>query len=223
MGGTLDRLISQGHEVHVAYQTSGNIAVSDEEALKFIEVSEGLSIDIPKKIIKLKKRLKEENISPQDENLLTLKGNIRKSEACAAVRFLNLNENNIHFLNLPFYETGKIKKNPVSEKDISLTLKLINKIKPHQIFAAGDLADPHGTHKKCFEVILEHLKIKNQPYAKNCWLWLYRGAWLDWEIHEANMAIPMSPSQVLRKRSAIFFHQTQKDRMYQGDDRENFG
>jgi glucosamine-6-phosphate deaminase len=224
MGGTLDRLISQGHEVHVVYQTSGNIAVPDHEALKFIEVCEGLSIDIPKKIKKLKKRLKERNISPQDENLLLLKGNIRKSEAFAAVRFLNLNENNIHFLNLPFYETGKIKKNPVSEIDISLTVELINKIKPHQIFAAGDLADPHGTHKKCFEVILESLKkIKNQPYSKNCWLWLYRGAWLDWEIHEANMAIPMSPSQVLRKRSAIFFHQTQKDGvMFQGEDRREF-
>ena len=224
MGGTLDRLISQGHEVHVVYQTSGNIAVPDHEALKFIEVCEGLSVDIPKKIKKLKKRLKERNISPQDENLLLLKGNIRKSEACAAVRFLNLNENNIHFLDLPFYQTGKIKKNPVSEIDISLTVELINKIKPHQIFAAGDLADPHGTHKKCFEVILESLKkIKNQPYSKNCWLWLYRGAWLDWEIHEANMAIPMSPSQVLRKRSAIFFHQTQKDGvMYQGEDRREF-
>ena len=141
----------------------------DHEALKFIEVCEGLSIDIPKKIKKLKKRLKERNISPQDENLLLLKGNIRKSEACAAVRFLNLNENNIHFLDLPFYQTGKIKKNPVSEIDISLTVELINKIKPHQIFAAGDLADPHGTHKKCFEVILGSLKkIKNQPYSKNC-------------------------------------------------------
>ena len=222
MGGTLDRLISQGHKVHVVYQTSGNIAVNNQDVLKFIEVSESIFGKIPDKLEKLKSELGSENVSSKE--LLAIKGKIRESEARAAVRYLGLKDKNIHFLNLPFYETGKAVKNPISIADIKPTVDLINKIKPHQIYAAGDLADPHGTHRKCLDIVFESLKkIKTKPYASDCWVWLYRGAWMDWDLHEVQMAIPLSPSEVLRKRKAIFYHQTQKDGViFQGDDRREF-
>ena len=222
MGGTLDRLISQGHKVHVVYQTSGNIAVNNQDVLKFIEVSESIFGKIPDKLEKLKSELGNENVSSKE--LLHIKGKIRESEARAALRYLGLKDKNIHFLNLPFYETGKAVKNPVSKADIKPTVDLINKIKPHQIFAAGDLADPHGTHRKCLDIVFESLKkIKTKSYASDCWVWLYRGAWLDWDLHEIQMAIPLSPSEVLNKRKSIFYHQTQKDGvLFQGDDRREF-
>ena len=222
MGGTLDRLISQGHKVHVVYQTSGNIAVNNQDVLKFIEVSESIFGKIPDKLEKLKSELGSENVSSKE--LLAIKGKIRESEARAAVRYLGLKDKNIHFLNLPFYETGKAVKKPISIADIKPTVDLINKIKPHQIYAAGDLADPHGTHRKCLDIVFESLKkIKTKPYASDCWVWLYRGAWMDWDLHEVQMAIPLSPSEVLRKRKAIFYHQTQKDGViFQGDDRREF-
>ena len=222
MGGTLDRLISQGHKVHVVYQTSGSIAVNNQDVLKFIEVSESIFGKIPDKLEKLKSELGSENVSSKE--LLAIKGKIRESEARAAVRYLGLKDKNIHFLNLPFYETGKAVKNPISIADIKPTVDLINKIKPHQIYAAGDLADPHGTHRKCLDIVFESLKkIKTKPYASDCWVWLYRGAWMDWDLHEVQMAIPLSPSEVLRKRNAIFYHQTQKDGViFQGDDRREF-
>tara|TARA_B110000090_G_scaffold145996_1_gene160231 strand:- start:144 stop:2045 length:1902 start_codon:yes stop_codon:yes gene_type:complete len=222
MGGTLDRLISQGHKVHVVYQTSGSIAVNNQDVLKFIEVSESIFGKIPDKLEKLKSELGSENVSSKE--LLAIKGKIRESEARAAVRYLGLKDKNIHFLNLPFYETGKAVKKPISIADIKPTVDLINKIKPHQIYAAGDLADPHGTHRKCLDIVFESLKkIKTKPYASDCWVWLYRGAWMDWDLHEVQMAIPLSPSEVLRKRKAIFYHQTQKDGViFQGDDRREF-
>ena len=222
MGGTLDRLISQGHKVHVVYQTSGSIAVNNQDVLKFIEVSESIFGKIPDKLEKLKSELGSENVSSKE--LLAIKGKIRESEARAAVRYFGLKDKNIHFLNLPFYETGKAVKKPISIADIKPTVDLINKIKPHQIYAAGDLADPHGTHRKCLDIVFESLKkIKTKPYASDCWVWLYRGAWMDWDLHEVQMAIPLSPSEVLRKRKAIFYHQTQKDGViFQGDDRREF-
>ena len=222
MGGTLDRLISQGHKVHVVYQTSGSIAVNNQDVLKFIEVSESIFGKIPDKLEKLKSELGSENVSSKE--LLAIKGKIRESEARAAVRYLGLKDKNIHFLNLPFYETGKAVKKPISIADIKPTVDLINKIKPHQIYAAGDLADPHGTHRKCLDIVFESLKkIKTKPYASDCWVWLYRGAWMDWDLHEVQMAIPLSPSEVLRKRKAIFYHQTQKDGViFQGDDKREF-
>lgn len=224
MGGTLDRLIAQGHEVHVAYQTSGNISVANQEALKYLEVAENFAKHIPAKIKKLKKELAIAEGTPLTKELLQLKGKIRESEARAAVRFLGLKDENTHFMHLPFYESGKVQKHPISEDDIKTTINIINKIKPHQIFAAGDLADPHGTHRKCLDILFESLKvIKLKEYSKDCWVWLYRGAWQDWELHEVEMAVPMSPSQVLRKRKSIFYHQTQKDGvLFQGNDRREF-
>ena len=226
MGGTFDRLVSQGHEVHIAYQASGNVAVSDHDALKFIEFSSDLfADDSNSKIKSLIKELKNKKPDKIDSpEVRQLKGFIRKREAIAATRYIGIPDSNTHFMNLPFYETGRIKKNPPSKKDVLMTASLINKIKPHQIYAAGDLEDPHGTHKVCLDIVFEALEsLKGEKFIKDCWLWLYRGAWLEWDIHEIDMAVPMSPAQVLRKRKAIFFHQTQKDGvMFQGQDLREF-
>ena len=226
MGGTFDRLVSLGHEVHIAYQASGNVAVSDQDALKFIEVSSDMFAgDSNSKIKSLIKELKNKKPDKIDSpEVSQLKGFIRKREAIAATRYIGIPDSNTHFMNLPFYETGRIKKNPPSKKDILMTASLINKIKPHQIYAAGDLEDPHGTHKVCLDIVIEALEsLKGEKFIKDCWLWLYRGAWLEWDIHEIDMAVPMSPAQVLRKRKAIFFHQTQKDGvMFQGQDLREF-
>ena len=226
MGGTFDRLVSQGHEVHVAYQASGNVAVSNHDALKFIEVSVDMfSADSNSKIKSMIKELKNKKPDKIDSpEIRKLKGFIRKREAIAATRYIGIPDSNTHFMNLPFYETGRIKKNPASKKDVLITASLIAKIKPHQIYAAGDLEDPHGTHKVCLDIVFEALEsLKGEKFIKDCWLWLYRGAWLEWDIHEIDMAVPMSPAQVLRKRKAIFFHQTQKDGvMFQGQDLREF-
>lgn len=227
MGGTFDRLVSQGHEVHIAYQTSGNIAVSDHEALKFAEVFRDMMKD-EQKIAKLDHiidSIKNKKNNEMDAyEVRMLKGNIRRHESLAATRYEGVPDHRVHFLNLPFYETGAIKKNPIGEKDIEIICNLIEEVKPHQIYAAGDLADPHGTHKVCLDGIFEALKrLKNKDFMKDCWVWLYRGAWHEWDIHEIEMAVPMSPDQVLKKRQAIFFHQSQKDGvMFQGDDLREF-
>ena len=224
MGGTFDRLVEQGHEVHVAYQTSGNIAVSDYEALKFAEVLKDLNpdnteIDSIIKSIKYKKGDYEDDLSVRK-----LKGIIRRKESLSATRFLGVLDENVHFLNLPFYETGTVKKNPIGQEDIDIVTNLIAEIKPHQIYAAGDLADPHGTHKVCLDAIFAALEIlKPNKYMDDCWVWLYRGAWHEWDIHQIEMAVPMSPDQVLKKRKAIFYHQSQKDGvMFQGNDTREF-
>jgi glucosamine-6-phosphate deaminase len=222
MGGTFDRLIEQGHDVHVVYQTSGNIAVSDEEALKFAEISFSLNPESnsTQKIVEYLKQ--KHDIAPVE--VRRLKGLIRRNEAYAATRYLGLADENVHFLDLPFYETGTTKKKALSNDDIKLMCDIIVKIKPHQIYAAGDLADPHGTHKVCLDAILNALdKLKSKPFLKDCWVWLYRGAWHEWEAYEIDMAVPMSPDQVLRKRHAIFYHQSQKDGvMFLGDDSREF-
>jgi glucosamine-6-phosphate deaminase len=175
-----------------------------------------------KSLIKELKNKKPDKIDSPE--VRQLKGFIRKREAIAATRYIGIPDSNTHFMNLPFYETGRIKKNPPSKKDILMIASLINKIKPHQIYAAGDLEDPHGTHKVCLDIVFEALEsLKGEKFIKDCWLWLYRGAWLEWDIHEIDMAVPMSPAQVLRKRKAIFFHQTQKDGvMFQGQDLREF-
>ena len=223
MGGTFDRLVAQGHEVHVAYQTSGNIAVSDDEALKYIEVISDISED-PSVYTNLKNELLHKEKNTMDSLALRkLKGTIRKRESLAATRYIGIPDDQVHFLNLPFYESGKIKKNPPSQQDIDTTNQLIQSVKPHQIFAAGDLADPHGTHRLCLNILFDSIdQLKSESFMKDCWVWLYRGAWQEFEVHEIEMAVPMSPDQVLRKRKAIFYHQSQKDSvMFQGsDDRE---
>jgi glucosamine-6-phosphate deaminase len=232
MGGTFIRLQQQGHEVHVAYQTSGNIAVADSEALRFAsfvcDYNEkfGIKSDeaehIYKKAIAFLKNKKPSDIDiPEVRNI---KGLIRKGEARATCQYVGLPDDQIHFMELPFYETGTITKKPLGEEDIQLTMDLIKKIKPHQIYAAGDLADPHGTHKICLDAIFEGVKrVKSEDFMKQCWVWLYRGAWQEWGIDEIEMAVPLSPNQVLEKRVGIFKHQSQKDGVvFQGTDSREF-
>ncbi len=222
MGGTIDRLISQGHEVHIAYQTSGSTAVSNIDALKFIEVA--TSFCPSKEESYYSTLLTDINKANATEAIWNLKKTIRQKEALAAVRHLNVPDENVYFLNLPFYETGSTKKAPLGDEDIVLVRDLIDRIKPHQIYAAGDLADPHGTHKVCLDSIYQSIEIlKSKDYMKECRVWLYRGAWQEWDIDEIDMAVPMSPDQVLKKRNSIFHHQTQKDLVvFRGNDIREF-
>lgn len=227
MGGTFDRLVQQGHDVHIAYQTSGNIAVSDKEALKFAEISKILNEDSKKPQVIIDFLSSKTGNEMDSIEVRELKGFIRRSESLAATRYLGLEDKNVHFLDLPFYETGTIKKNNLSQSDINIMCNIIEKIKPHQIYAAGDLADPHGTHKVCLDALFQSLEIlkhqESHKFMDDCWVWLYRGAWHEWESYEIEMAVPMSPDQVLRKRHAIFYHQSQKDGvMFQGDDNREF-
>lgn len=228
MGGTFSKLIKQGHDVHVVYQTSGNIAVTDDEALKFAEVckdfigvKKDLEINFQEVINFINNKKENEVDSPE---VRKLKGLIRRRESFAATRYIGLKDENTHFLDLPFYETGRIKKNPLGAEDITIVRDIIEKIKPHQVFAAGDLADPHGTHEVCLNAILAAMAtLKQEPYMKDCWLWLYRGAWHEWDIHEIDMAVPLSPDEVMLKRHAILYHQSQKDRvMFLGNDSREF-
>lgn len=223
MGGTFDRLVAQGHQVHIAYQTSGSIAVADHEAVKVAEVAMAMGGEGTfSQVIRDLERKTQEDF---DTDLVRrVKGNIRRAESLGATRYLGIPDSQVHFLDLPFYETGTIRKNPLGEADIDIMADIIGKIKPHQIYAAGDLADPHGTHRVCLEALFASLdRLKGKAFMEDCWVWLYRGAWHEWEAHEIDMAVPMSPAQVLRKRRAIFFHQTQKDGvMFQGEDLREF-
>jgi glucosamine-6-phosphate deaminase len=169
--------------------------------------------------------LKEKKPGESDCNSVReIKAAIRRGEAKAACRFLNIPENRTHFLNLPFYETGTVKKKPIGEEDIKIIMELLKKIKPHQIFAAGDLSDPHGTHRVCFQAIEEALRrLKKESWINDCRVWLYRGAWQEWDIAEAEMAVPLSPNEVIIKRLAIYKHQSQKDRpLFPGTDSREF-
>lgn len=233
MGGTFIRLADQGHEVHVAYQTSGNTAVWDDDALRYIEFasdfvkSQGLDASALDSLYQKARsfiEVKKPNQVDIDE-LLTIKGLIRKGEATAGARFAGLPDEHIHFLNLPFYDRGKYAKVVDFEDDVVKTMELLQQIKPHQVFAAGDFADPHGTHQVCFNILHEAMvRLRaTEAWALDCWLWLYRGAWHEFEIHEIEMAVPLSPQEVLRKRHAIFKHQSQKDLpVFPGDDAREF-
>lgn len=224
MGGTFERLIKQGHDVHVVYQTSGNIAVSNESVLKFLEIYCDIFKISDKKINQVKKVLKNNKEIIPDPFVRNIAGKVREKEAISATRYLGLNDSNVHFLKLPFYESGNVKKNDVSSKDLKLTCDIISKIKPHQLYAAGDLADPHGTHAVCLKLVFDSIELlKTKSFMKNCWVWLYRGAWHEWEVHEIDMAVPLSPEQVNRKRKSIFYHQSQNNTvMFQGDDNREF-
>jgi glucosamine-6-phosphate deaminase len=230
MGGTLLRLVDQGHEVHVAYQTSGNIAVFDDEVIRFLD----FATDVQKENRELLEQFKEvrrflSKKKPGEvdsEQIQKLKGLIRKGEALAACRYCGVKEKNAHFLNLPFYETGTVKKKPFSQEDIEITYQLLKAVKPHQIFAAGDLSDPHGTHRVCLQVIyraIEQLQQEGADWLKDCYVWLYRGAWQEWDIADMEMAIPIGPKDMERKKNAIFKHQSQKDSaMFPGNDEREF-
>jgi len=232
VGGTFIRLVDQGHDVHVAYQTSGNNAVWDDDALRYVE----FAIDFAKSqhqetthLEGLYRSMRDfsQNKHPNQDDpkeLKTVKGLIRKGEAIAGARFAGVPDDHIHFMDLPFYDRLKTQKKVGFEDDIQENIKLLQEVKPHQIFAAGDFADPHGTHKICFDIMVEALKrLKDEDWTKNCWIWLYRGAWHEFETYEIEMAVPLSPQEVVRKRLAIYKHQSQKDLpVFPGDDAREF-
>ena len=223
MGGTIQRLVAQGHEVHVAYETSGNIAVGDEEVSRFLMFVEGFhqifgegKDDVfDKKYAEIKKFLakkKEGDLDTRD--ILEVKGLIRRGEARIASLFSGIPLERVHFLNLPFYETGRLQKNPISEADVEIVRNLLQEVKPHQIFVAGDLADPHGTHRVCTDAVLAAIDLEKEAGAKwlnDCRIWMYRGAWAEWEIEHIEMAVPISPEELRAKRNAILKHQSQME------------
>ena len=224
MGGTFRRLITQGHDVHVAYETSGNIAVHDDVVLQTIDTARECGFedkyDEIKAIIDGKRKGEPEPLA-----LRQLKGSIRRGEAKAACRHMGLNDKtNVHFLNLPFYETGGVKKGLLTDADISRVVALLQELKPDQIYAAGDLSDPHGTHRTCIEAVLEAMnQIRDEAWTKECRFWLYRGAWQEWDLDMVDMAVPLSPDEVIKKRHAIYRHLSQKDVMpFPGEDKREF-
>jgi len=233
MGGTFIRLVDQGHDVHVAYQTSGNTAVWDDDVLRYMEFAIDFNHSIGDGNDHLKKLYEDMRAffaTKQPNQIDTIeirdvKGFIRKTEAISGARYAGLDDDHIHFQALPFYETGKTKKNSVGEEDIILTMELLQKVKPQQVFVAGDFADPHGTHLVCFNIVIAALRRlrETEGWVKDCWVWMYRGAWKEFETYEIEMAVPLSPQEVLRKRNAIFKHQSQKDRaVFPGDDAREF-
>ncbi len=221
MGGTFKRLVDQKHNVHVAYQTSGNIAVGDEEVIRYVSFLEDVrkKYDPENELLKKKydeilkfllKDKKQDDIDTPD--ILFMKGRIRRQEATTACRYIGMNTNNIAFLDLPFYETGRIKKKPLSEADIAIVKDYLQSVRPHQVFVAGDLADPHGTHKVCLDAILAAVdELKGEKWFKDCRIWMYRGAWQEWEIDHIEMAVPISPEELRFKRNAILKHQSQME------------
>jgi glucosamine-6-phosphate deaminase len=227
MGGTFIRLATQGHDVHVAYETSGNVAVHDDVVLQHMDCA--FQLGFADKFDEVKK-LVESKVpgQPEPRALLEMKGAIRRSEARGAVRSFGLNDNtNVHFLNLPFYESGGIKKNPRTQADVDIIKDLIQKLKPQMIFMAGDLADPHGTHRVCTEAAMEAMdQLKEEgknPWINETHVWLYRGAWMEWELGRVDMAVPLSPEEVVKKRHAIFRHLSQKDIVpFPGEDPREF-
>ena len=226
MGGTFIRLVSQGHNVHVAYETSGNVAVHDDVVLQHMDAA--FQLGFADKFDEVK-RLVDSKVpgEPEPRALLEMKGAIRRSEARGAVRSFGLNDNtNAHFLNLPFYESGGIKKNPRTQADVDIIKKLLSDIKPDMVFMAGDLADPHGTHRVCTEAAMEamdQLRDEGAAWMADTHVWLYRGAWMEWELGRVDMAVPLSPDEVVKKRHAIFRHLSQKDIVpFPGEDPREF-
>ena len=223
MGGTLRRLVQQGHDVHVAYETSGNIAVGDEEVTRFMHFINGFNqiFDenkdevIKKKYKEIKKYLAEKKEGDIDSaDIRTIKGLIRRGEARTACTFNQIPLDHVHFLDLPFYESGKIEKLPMTEADVKIVRDLIAKVKPHQIYVAGDLADPHGTHRKCTDAVFAAIDLEkeaNATWLKDCRIWMYRGAWAEWEIENIEMCVPMSPEELRAKRNSILKHQSQME------------
>jgi glucosamine-6-phosphate deaminase len=232
MGGTFIKLVDQGHDVHVAYQTSGNIAVFDEDVIRFADFyndlnaldknTNGVGKSLYTQVVHAMNNKKPGEVDGPE--VQKIKGLIRRGEAKAACRYVGIPDSQAHFLDMPFYETGLVKKNPLSKKDIQIIVDLLKEIKPHQVYVAGDLSDPHGTHRVCMAAIFEALnQLKGEPWIKDCWVWLYRGAWQEWGINEIDMAVPISPGELMKKRKAIFKHQSQKDSaVFPGSDSREF-
>ncbi|MFZ9673175.1 MAG: glucosamine-6-phosphate deaminase [Flavobacteriaceae bacterium] len=229
MGGTIKKMVEQGNHVHIAYQTSGNIAVHDDYVIQLVDLYDELNNSLTtsksalsKSIINEIRRSRENEVITQ--KLLKIKELIRKTEARAASRYMGIKDENIHFLNLPFYESGLIKKKPISQNDVQITINLLNTLMPDQIYAAGDLSDPHGTHRTCLNVIFKAIvDNKEKKWMNQCDIWLYRGAWQEWPIEEIEMAVPLNKEEVINKRNAIFKHESQKDvPLFPGPDKREF-
>lgn len=223
MGGTIQRLVKQGHDLHVAYETSGNIAVNDEEVTRFMHFVNGFNqifMDNKDETIKcmyadIKKFLAGKKDGEMDTfEVRTIKGLIRRGEARTACTYNKIPLDHVHFLDLPFYESGKIEKLPMTEKDVEIVRNLLKKVQPHEIFVAGDLADPHGTHRKCTDAVLAAIDLEKKAGAewlKDCRIWMYRGAWAEWEVENIEMCVPMSPEELRAKRNAILKHSSQME------------
>ena len=232
MGGTLIRLVEHNHEVHVAYQTSGNIAVFDDDVIRFVDFVSDYNqmFDMEQQeaeamLSGIKQFLNEKEPAQEDSDKIKhIKGLIRRGEAKAAARYCGIPEHRLHFLDMPFYETGRVKKKPLSQEDVDIIVDLLREIKPHQVYAAGDLSDPHGTHQVCLKAIFRALEeCKDDDFMDDCYVWLYRGAWQEWDINEIEMAVPLSPQELAKKRRTIFKHQSQKDRpLFPGPDEREF-
>lgn len=232
MGGTFIRLHDQGHDVHVAYQTSGNIAVFNDDVVRFLDFARDFNEQFVEKsgttesmFDRVSEQLANQGQGEVDSpDVQHIKGLIRRGEAKAGCRYVGIPDENAHFLDMPFYETGLVKKKPIGEADIQIIVDLLQNIKPHQIFAAGDLSDPHGTHRVCLDAIFKAVeRLKMESWMQECYIWLYRGAWQEWSIEDIDMAVPLSPEELLKKRRAIFKHQSQKDRpLFPGHDAREF-
>ncbi len=239
MGGTIARLVKQGHEVYVAYETSGNIAVGDEEVTRFMHFVNGFNqifgeaqdlrpeALIPSKYAEVKAFLKNKTEgAPEPKDILKIKGLIRRGEARTACTYNGIPLNRVFFLDLPFYESGRVEKLPMTEEDVQIVIDLLRKVKPHQIYVAADLADPHGTHKKCTDAVLaavDEIRSAGEPWLDDCRIWMYRGAWAEWNIEDIEMCVPMSPEELLQKRMAILKHSSQMESApYLGDDERLF-
>ena len=208
MGGTLARLADQGHEVHVAYQVSGSNAVSGEMGDRYRAFAAAFA----------------ELKAPVENDARLQQAFIRRLEAQAAARICGIPGERLHFLDLPFYEKKAPAARVIADADIAIMGQLLDELQPHQIYAAGDLNDPHGTHRLCLEALQAALRSRGDTnWAKACEAWLYRGAWGEWPLHEVDLAVPLSPGEVLRKRRAIFQHESQKDQaMFLGEDGREF-
>lgn len=228
MGGTLKRLVDQKHDVHVAYETSGNIAVGDEDMMRYVMLMDGVADrfgidteDWRKMSAAIREYVAQKQANDVDsKDIRYLKTKIRQCEARIACAYIGVKPDHVHFLNLPFYETGTIKKGDLTDRDVDIVRNLIESVKPHQIFVAGDLADPHGTHKVCTDAVLAAVdELKDEPWMQDCRIWMYRGAWAEWEIDHIEMAVPISPEELRFKRNSILKHQSQMENApFLGDD-----
>ncbi len=231
MGGTLIRLVEQGHSVHVAYMTSGNIAVFDHDAWRFtdfvVEFNRLFGIDeehtdCVKERVQAFFRSKAPG-QPDSEDLLKIKGLIRRTEARAAALACGVPPERTEFMDLRFYRTGTIAKAPIHPQDIEDIIALLKRLKPSQVYVAGELSDPHGTHRVCTEAVFDAVRAVRKE-GLDFEVWQYRGAWEEWEPHQVERVVPLSPDDLERKKQAIFRHQSQKDRaMFPGGtDRREF-
>jgi glucosamine-6-phosphate deaminase len=227
MGGTLCRLVEHGHEVHVAYQVSGANAVSDETLWRKLLFARDTSPADGAGLAQLDEWCRAYETTgalPVTRELQRWKGLIRRHEATAAARVCGVSPARLHFLDLPFYDAPNIKGRRMGQADVDRIFEILAGLQPHLIYAAGDLDDPHGTHRVCLHALHAALtQGAKEPWFGEAELWLYRGAWAEWEVDEIDLAVPLSPQEVLRRRRAIFCHETQKDQaLFLGDDRREF-